>query len=91
MCLTIAYDTNISMAKLVPTGMVSCFKLVQDSSLVLLSHKFCLLMPYLCYTAPPPSSLTPLLPPSVWASQIGFQDNVELVFQIFFFTVLAGN
>lgn len=89
MCHTIAYDTNISMAKLlVTTGMVPCCKLVQDNSLVLLSHKFC---PCLIYvTLPRPWSHSSPAPQCL-GSRSGFQNNIilSLCFR-FLFTVLVG-
>ena len=83
-CLTVAHNTNISMAKLVNAGMVSSCKLVQDNTLVILSNKFCPCLVYV--TLPlPPHPLVSLLspPPSVWASRISFQNNIEPVFQNF--------
>ena len=82
MCLSIAYDTTISIAKLVPTGMVSCCKLVQDNSLVLLEATDFAPALFMLHCPPPPLSpgLTPPLPCSVWARRIGFQNNIEPVF-----------
>ena len=83
-CLTVAHNTNISMAKLVNAGMVSSCKLVQDNTLVVLSHKFC---PSLVHAPWSHSSPLPLLS---GPQELASRTILSLCFR-FLFTVLAGN